>query len=136
MFLRLYREKLSSMLVQCERTRDGNKREAMKNMYKGTRAILHLDLDAFYASIEQRDHPISRQARHRGWLTRSAWRGGHRLLRGPQVRCTFSHAQPHCTAPLRIGARAILIAAARHPAASLAAVSAVLKTVPSIAMSR
>src|SRR5258708_34135228 len=40
------------------------------------------------------------------------------------------------TAYLRIGARAVLIAAARHPAATLAAVSAVLKTVPSIALSR
>ena len=26
-------------------------------MNKAARAILHLDLDAFYASIEQRDHP-------------------------------------------------------------------------------
>src|SRR6266480_4924658 len=36
---------------------NGNSREAMRNMHERTRAILHLDLDAFYASIEQRDHP-------------------------------------------------------------------------------
>jgi hypothetical protein len=30
---------------------------AAKSMNKAARAILHLDLDAFYASIEQRDHP-------------------------------------------------------------------------------
>src|SRR6266566_1445210 len=40
-----------------EENRDGNSREAMRNMHEVTRAILHLDLDAFYASIEQRDHP-------------------------------------------------------------------------------
>jgi nucleotidyltransferase/DNA polymerase involved in DNA repair len=27
------------------------------NEDEATRAILHIDLDAFYASIEQRDHP-------------------------------------------------------------------------------
>jgi DNA polymerase-4 len=37
--------------------RDENSRKAKKNMHERTRAILHLDLDAFYANIEQRDHP-------------------------------------------------------------------------------
>src|SRR5437588_9205641 len=40
-----------------EAKRNGISRVIMRSMSERTRAILHLDLDAFYASIEQRDHP-------------------------------------------------------------------------------
>jgi len=39
-----------------EEKRDEHSRKVRRNMHERTRAILHLDLDAFYASIEQRDH--------------------------------------------------------------------------------
>src|SRR5438270_5482260 len=40
-----------------EAKRNGISRVIMRSMHEKVRAILHLDLDAFYASIEQRDHP-------------------------------------------------------------------------------
>src|SRR5438477_7671819 len=39
-----------------EEKRDEHSRKVRRTMHERTRAILHCDLDAFYASVEQRDH--------------------------------------------------------------------------------
>src|SRR5712672_4763633 len=48
---------LSSLMRSGLRPTGGEKPKSITTMQTATRAILHLDLDAFYASIEQRDHP-------------------------------------------------------------------------------
>ena len=63
-------------------------------------SVLHLDLDAFFASVEQRDKPsAARQAGGRR-RCRPARRGGHRLVRGPGLRRPLGHARVRGTPPL------------------------------------
>jgi DNA polymerase-4 len=62
-------------------------------MTAGRLTIIHVDLDAFFAAVEQRDRPeLTRQAGHRRRRSAVPRRREHLQLRGAQVRRAFGDA--------------------------------------------
>src|SRR5258708_40079507 len=79
-------------------------------MNKASRAILHLDLDAFYASIEQRDHPqyrgkpaiVGGSPDRRGVVATASYEGH---VYGVHSAIPSRTAQPLCPSAISLPAR-------------------------------
>jgi len=54
--------------------------------------ILLCDLDAFFASVEQHDHPETGENRSLSAADQTSARGSRVLIRDKKIRCAFRHA--------------------------------------------